>query len=275
VTVVDLRAPREHGSTIDPFELPAAAPAPSRPRLLSYVGRWGRARRWLPKDARRVLDVGCAFGYGSAAIGAGGPAGRVVIGVERDPGHLDVARERFPWITIIEADATELPFSDGCADAVILLDVIEHIADPERVLAEADRVLCPGGVLVLSVPHAGPLHWLDALNLYQSIRRRRPSWPPLEPATTSAGGTHRHFTPAELTALLAPRFAVERVARTGLGLEEIVYLAGLLLRVPRRTERVGAVTSIVHFIAYVLDDLIPAGALAHTVTIQARAGGAR
>ena len=59
--------------------------APTRPRILSYVGRWGRARRWLPEDALRVLDIGCSFAYGSAAIQAGGPEGRVVVGVERDP----------------------------------------------------------------------------------------------------------------------------------------------------------------------------------------------
>ena len=56
-----------------------------------------------------MLDIGCSFGYGSAAIQAGGPEGRVVVGVERDPDHLRGAHERFPWITVLEGDATELP----------------------------------------------------------------------------------------------------------------------------------------------------------------------
>ena len=114
----------------DPFALPSA-PAPSRPRLLSYVGRWGRARRWLEPNALRVLDVGCSFGYGSAAVAAGGPAGRRVIGIERDPEHLAHAAQSFPWVTILDADATDLPVADGSVDAVLMLDVIEHIADAE------------------------------------------------------------------------------------------------------------------------------------------------
>ena len=163
-------------------------------------GRGGGCR----PTALRVLDVGCAFGYGSAAVAVRGPAGRVVIGLERDPEHLELGHSRFPWLRIIDADATALPVADGCADAVMLLDVIEHIAEREQVLSEAHRVLRPGGVLVLSVPHAGPLRWLDALNLYQAARRKRPSLPPLEAATESDGGPHEHFTAAELKSLLAP-----------------------------------------------------------------------
>ena len=269
MTIMQFQAPSD--ARTDPFGEPPAAPAPRRPRLLSYVGRWGRARRWLPDEALRVLDVGCSFGYGSAAIEAGGPAERFVVGIERNPEHLELARERFPWITVMDADAAALPVADDSVDAVLLLDVIEHLDAPEQALAEAHRVLRPDGVLVVSVPHRGPLGWLDALNLYQAIRRRRPSWPPLEPATTSASGRHRHLTTRELEALLAHRFTVDRTARSGFGLEEIVYLVGLILRVPRRAERVGSLTSILHFVSYVLDDLIPFGPLAHTVTVRGRA----
>src|SRR5919108_4856395 len=148
----------------DPFAFPRPAAAPRRPRLLSYVGRWGRAARWLPADAVRVLDVGCAFGYGSVAIQARGPAGRVVVGVERDAEHLERGRELYPWLTILEGDAASLPVAGGCADAVVLLDVIEHLGDPEPAVAEAHRALRPGGVLVVSVPHRGPQHRLDSLN---------------------------------------------------------------------------------------------------------------
>jgi SAM-dependent methyltransferase len=98
--------PTRHPSSLDPFTTRPPAPVPKRPRLLSYLGRWGRARRWLPDEVLRVLDVGCSFGYGSAAILAGGPPGRVVVGVERDPGHLSEAHRRFEWITVLPGDAT-------------------------------------------------------------------------------------------------------------------------------------------------------------------------
>src|SRR5262249_51865186 len=64
----------------DPFASATPGSIPRRPRLLSYVGRWRRARRWLPADALRVLDLGCAFGYGSAAVIARRPPGRTIVG---------------------------------------------------------------------------------------------------------------------------------------------------------------------------------------------------
>lgn len=269
MTIVD-RAHAEAATPVDPFTLSPGAPAPRRPRILSYVGRWGRARRWLPDDARRVLDIGCSFAYGSAAIQAGGES-RVVVGVERDPDHLRGARERFPWITVLEGDATELPVPDRVADAVTMLDIVEHIDRPEAAIAEAWRVVRTGGVVVVSVPHRGLLHRLDALNVYEALRRRRPDWPLLEAATESGGHEHRHFRLAELEELLRPHFEVDRVARTGLGLQELFHLALLVLRVPLRAEQVARALLPLHLVIYLLDDLLPLGRFGYHLTVRARA----
>jgi SAM-dependent methyltransferase len=270
VTVIE-RAAVDAAAPVDPFALPPGAPAPRRPRLLSYVGRWGRARRWLPDDALRVLDIGCSFAYGCAAMQAGGPEGRAVVGVERDPEHLRGAQERFPWITVLDGDATELPVPDGVADAVTMLDIIEHIDRPELAIAEARRVVRDGGVLVASVPHRGLLHRVDALNVYEGLRRRRPHWPPLEAATESGGHEHRHFRVSELEALLRPHFEVDRVARTGLGLQELFHLALLVVRVPLRAERVTRALLPLHLVIYLFDDLLPLGRFGYHLTVRARA----
>jgi SAM-dependent methyltransferase len=270
VTVIE-RAHTGAAVRTDPFTLTPGAPAPTRRRILSYVGRWGRARRWLPQDALRVLDVGCSFAYGSAAIQARGPKGRTVVGIERDPEHLRGAHQHFPWITVLEGDATDLPVPDAVTDAVTMLDIVEHVDRPEVAIAEARRVIRDGGVLVVSVPHRGLLHQLDALNVYDALRRRRPHWPLVEPATESGGHEHRHFRVSELEELLVPHFAVDRVAVTGLGLQELFYLGLLLLRIPLRTERISRVLLPLHLVIYLIDDLLPLGRLGYHLTVRARA----
>jgi SAM-dependent methyltransferase len=270
MTVLD-RERTGAGSPADPFTIPPGASAPGRPRLLTYVGRWGRARRWLPEAALRVLDVGCSFAYGSAAIQAGGPAGRVVVGVERDPEHLATARDRFPWITVLEGDATALPVPDAVADAVTMLDVVEHVDRPEAAIAEARRVLRSGGVLVVSVPHRGLLERLDMLNVQENLRRRRPDWPRLAPAAESGGHEHRHFSVQELERVLAPLFVVNRVARTGFGLQELVHLVLLVLSVPLRAERLARALMPLHLVVYLLDDLLPGGRFGYHLTVRATA----
>jgi len=55
-------------------------------------------------------------------------------------------------------DATALPFAGSCADLVFCNQVLEHVPWPDRLVAEAHRVLRPGGVLILAAPFYWPLH---------------------------------------------------------------------------------------------------------------------
>lgn len=245
--------------------------ARDRPRLLAYVGRWGRARRWLPAEALRVLDIGCAFGYGTVALMSGRGARRQVVGVERDPENVAMARRAYPWLSMVRADATSLPFADQSVDAALLLDVIEHLENPAAVLAEVARVLRPGGALILSVPHRGLLSACDSNNVYTAIRRQFPRFAPLEPCEESASGRHHHFTIDEARALLGPTFVIDRSARNALGLAELLHLA-LLVVFKGLLRRRGAYLALRHayFAASLVEDLIPAGPLGYNLTLRAR-----
>ena len=101
---------------------------------------------YLPylKAGDRVLDLGC--GTGAHARLAVTRSGGLVVGLDR-------ARPRL-WAMAVIADMTEpLPFRDASFDAVLCLDVIEHVALRQRVLVEISRVLTPAGRVMLSAPN--------------------------------------------------------------------------------------------------------------------------
>jgi SAM-dependent methyltransferase len=72
------------------------------------------------------------------------------------------------------ADAQALPFADGSFDAVFSINVLEHVPDPERLAAEAARVLRPGGLMLALTPN-GDAEWL--LDLLERVRLKLPEGP--------------------------------------------------------------------------------------------------
>jgi ubiquinone/menaquinone biosynthesis C-methylase UbiE len=107
--------------------------------------------RYLPRAGMDVLDVGGATGAYAFRLAEQGH--RVHL-VDLTPKHIELARQRNTGAHRLEscvvADARELPFADGCADAVILHGPLYHLVERrerDRVWAEARRVLRPGGVV--------------------------------------------------------------------------------------------------------------------------------
>jgi SAM-dependent methyltransferase len=63
-----------------------------------------------------------------------------------------------PWLDV-NLDAHALPFGSQCLGAIVALDVLHHLADPVSFLKEAERVLAPGGRLVMVEPFISPWSW--------------------------------------------------------------------------------------------------------------------
>lgn len=194
-----------------------------------------------------------------------------MLGIEPYRPYALQARRRYPRLPLAQSDGAALPLRSGAVDAVALLDVLEHAANPAGVLAEAQRALRPGGMLVLSVPYRGPLAALDSLNVYRALQGRWPGLPPLEPSEQSAGGQHRHFTVEDVRSLLGDEMVVDRIRRTGIGLAEPIHLALLVLcRGILRWERFYLLLRHVYFAAYLVEDLLPTGPAGYHLTVRAR-----
>lgn len=104
------------------------------------------ARRFVtmvPADSFRLaLDVGCGSGA-SHRIYAG--RARAYVGIDLSFAALALARRVTAGERWTQGDACRLPFADGAFDVVTLSSVLHHIPDFGRALAEARRVLAPGG----------------------------------------------------------------------------------------------------------------------------------
>jgi len=107
----------------------------------------------------RLLEIGCGEGANLHHLRA---AGAVRFGVDFSGAKATFAH-RVTDAHTVTADATRLPFADGSFDAILIRDVLHHVADIAAVLGEARRVLRPGGKLTLVEPNrASPLILLQA-----------------------------------------------------------------------------------------------------------------
>jgi SAM-dependent methyltransferase len=114
-----------------------------------FASRWNHNTHWfpllasrIPDDAVRVLDVGCGEGTFCRFMTRDG---REVVGLDPDSSVLPARDEGVRYVV---GSAEDLPFEDASFDAVTMTMVLHHV-DAARALAEAGRVLAPGGVLLV------------------------------------------------------------------------------------------------------------------------------
>ena len=147
---------------------PVTAEAERAARAATYENARPEVMALVPREARRVLDLGCASGALGAALHA--RQGCEVVGVEVDPRYAARARERLD--AVVEGDL-EAFVPEGTFDCVIAADVLEHLRDPLAVLERAAAALQPGGAAVVSLPNVR--YWNTFWQL--GVRGRWPQQP--------------------------------------------------------------------------------------------------
>lgn len=113
-------------------------------------------------DAPALLDLGCSSGLMTSQILSAWPAADV-IGLDAEADGLTLAHRRLPQVPFIHASGTDIPLPPAIVDAVVAINVLEHIPDDSRALSEISRVLRPGGRAVIVVPYNPRLYdYFDA-----------------------------------------------------------------------------------------------------------------
>ena len=157
-------------------------------------GRLGWFDRQIDWQDKAVLDLGCAGGFMAEALAT---RGAHVTGIDPSEGAISAARARAraqgQRIGYDVGVGEALPYGDASFEAVVCVDVLEHVADLTRVLAEVVRTLRPGGMFLFDTINRNPLARLATITVAEDLLRLLPR------------GTHdpaMFIKPAELRAAM-------------------------------------------------------------------------
>jgi len=147
------------------------------------------------------LEIGCSSGFLLPEIRANFPAASV-LGADVVKQPLLSLAARMPDVPLFRFDLAQCPLPSESIDAVVMLNVLEHIKDEQRALLQVHRILKPGGVCIIEVP-AGP----ELYDYYDEYLRhyRRYAERGLVEVCGSAG--LRRVTTSHLGFLLYPAFS--------------------------------------------------------------------
>lgn len=167
----------------------------------------------------RILDAGCGVGGNGLFLRRYGE----VIGLDLSPEAVRLAAERLPG-RIVQGSVLALPFPDASFDLLTSFDVLYHrgVPDEAAALAEARRVLCPGGRLLMRLP---AYEWLRSRHDRQVHTRRRYTAAEVRAMLLAAGFEVEHCTyclsllfPLALATRLLERLTPDRPAESALRL---------------------------------------------------------
>jgi uncharacterized protein (TIRG00374 family) len=104
------------------------------------------------KNGHVILDIGCGSGVQLRALTVDSP--KLMVGMDINRAALLFAKGKdIPNTEFLIADAEQLPFREKTVDRIICAEIIEHLHEPEKMIAESGRVLADGGKIVISTPN--------------------------------------------------------------------------------------------------------------------------
>ena len=126
-------------------------------------------------EGETIVDIGCYSGTFTDAVACRLP-GSQVTGIDYDPENLRIARFLYPERNFVRSSVYELTLGDESIDCITFQEVIEHLEGAAKAIKEINRVLKPGGTLILTTPH--PYYWRDMAVFFfreiaNSFRRTR------------------------------------------------------------------------------------------------------
>lgn len=110
--------------------------------------------RWVPENAKRILEVGCRNGDNAIALKR---TGRVIDGVANSAGEADVAIPHFRTVYLHNLEHGLPDAGEPRYDVIVAVHVLEHLCFPEKLLADIRARLEQGGLLIVAVPNL--LNW--------------------------------------------------------------------------------------------------------------------
>jgi 2-polyprenyl-3-methyl-5-hydroxy-6-metoxy-1,4-benzoquinol methylase len=147
----ELYVQRDQPPGVPPLALDGERTLPDVPEENYWYRRHLAVYEWIAARVRglRVVDLACGEGYGSAALARTAAS---VVGVDANPDAHEHARLRYraPNLRYVR-DMVER-FREPC-DAVVFLQTIEHVHDPDAVLENVKAMLTPGGTAYVSTPN--------------------------------------------------------------------------------------------------------------------------
>jgi len=112
-----------------------------RPRVVGKV----------PREAKRILDVGCATGLVGKELKEIGA--EEVIGIEKNPRVAREAESNLDQVWVSDVETFVPPWPEGYFDAIIFADILEHLVDPAKTIRKLARHLNPNGIVIASIPN--------------------------------------------------------------------------------------------------------------------------